>query len=92
MIKEQMNFPTSYESGTSFENVDQIDIHAAREGLSTIDEAHQLIEDTNERARVAVEQAPLGLHEYIGQLGLRVVSVRRNRIEMLNRSDVDKAA
>lgn len=80
-----------HDSGMSLENNDRVDFQVARKDLFSVDEAHQLIEDTNERARLAAERAPLTPQEHLGQLNLRVVGVRRNHVKKLNQGDFDLA-
>lgn len=81
-----------HESGTPLENNGRVDFQVARKDLFSVDEAHQLLEDTNERARIAAEQAPLTPQEHLGQLNLRVVGVRRNHIQKHNQGDFSQAA
>jgi hypothetical protein len=91
----EKNFST-HESGTPFGNGDQLDVHAGNPNLISLDELER------KRRRVAFErealgaitpeQRPLGVHEQLGRLNLRVVGVRRNHIEKYNQGDLRKTA
>ena len=86
-MKEQMNFSTSRESGTSFENDGQVDLHAANENLLSLEEVRRRRQQAafeHEALGRTPESRPLMPHEQLGRLNLGVLGLRRTRIDAAN--------
>lgn len=94
-MKEQMNFPTSRESATPFENDGRVDLHAADgDNLLSLEEVRrrrQRAEFERQALGQKPERRPLMPHERLGQLNLGVLGLRRTRIDAVNASERDAA-
>jgi hypothetical protein len=86
MTKEQINSPTSRESGMPIEGEGRFDLHTS-DLISLEDLRAQQRREAFEREAlgVATEKRPLAPHERLGQLNGGVVRLRRTRMEETNR-------
>lgn len=91
-MKEQMNFPTSRESGAPLDGETQIDLHAGNPDLISYEDLvarRRRAEFERQALGTTPERRPLLPHEQLGALNTRVLAVRRHR---LSQDDYDQAA